>query len=272
MSDEKKKPEADSGGQDELLGKIKVLEEALESIEQSRKQKSMISLIGLILVILGIILFFLNLKSFAEKTFSDEANQKELMNKMYDNVLEIGKNNVNLKFMEKEFREDILPYVSQQIIDKFKQDAPKFQKEGENFAVEMENYLNDDVKEKLIKALSESLLEVEVVLNEKYPKMTPDELRIVLDEARRIFIIRITGMIEEKLDYISKDLGSLKKSVDQFKNCPEYKAHDPKNPETNNYVKIKMVEAMLELVLCKLREQGEIEPFHLSPGVTGGVK
>ena len=272
MSDEKNKPEVSSGGQDELLGKIKVLEEALESIEQSRKQKTMISLIGLILVLLGIFLFFLNLKSFAVKTFADEANQKELILKMYDKVVAIGKHNDNLKFMKKEFREDILPYVSQQIIAKFKEDAPKFKKEGKEFAVELENYLNEDVKEKLVKALSESLVEVEVVLKEKYPNITPDELTKVLDEARRVFVVRITEIIQKKLDYISKDLGSLKDSIDEFKNCPEYKAHDPRNPETNNHVKIQMVEAMLELVLCKLREQGEIEPFILSPGVTGGVK
>ncbi len=133
MNDEKKQPEANSGGKDELLGKIKVLEESLEKIEQSRKQKSMISLIGLVLVLLGIVLFFMNLKSFAEQKFTDEAFRNKLMETLRSDMKEIAEKNPNITLMQQDFQEKVLPYVSKQIINRFKEDVPKFQKEGENF-------------------------------------------------------------------------------------------------------------------------------------------
>ena len=269
MNDEKKQPEANSGGKDELLGKIKVLEESLEKIEQSRKQKSMISLIGLVLVLLGIVLFFMNLKSFAEQKFTDEAFRNKLMETLRSDMKEIAEKNPNITLMQQDFQEKVLPYVSKQIINRFKEDVPKFQKEGENFASELEHYLNEEVKEKLVKALSESLVEVEGVLKQKYPKMTTEELQKILDKARSIFIIKITDVIEKKLEYISKDLGTLKGSIERFKSCEEYKAHDSKNPHTVHNVKIQMVESMLELVIYQLNEQKGGRPVE---PLIGGAK
>lgn len=272
MSDEKKKPEKVSGEQDGALDRIKVLEEALESIEHSRKQKSMISLIGLILVLMGIVLFLVNLKAYAEKKFNDKAFQKEILDTLRDDMMAIAKDNANIKRIQTEFKEDIFPYVAKQVTDRFKKDLPKFQKTGEDFAVELDNYLNNEVKDRVVKAMSESLVEVEGTLKEKYPKMTPDQLQTILDEARNVFIIEITDVIEKKLDFVEKDLATLKVSIDKFKNCEEYKAHDPKNPDTNNSVKIKMVEGMLELILCHIKEQGEIDPLVVEPISIGGAK
>jgi len=270
MSEEKKQPETDAGSSDELLKKIRVLEKALDSIEESRKKKSMISIIGLILVLLGLLLFFVNLKSFAAKKLNDAEFQNELITILRNDLKDMLKENSNITLMQQDFKEKVLPYVSQQILDRFKKDVPKFQEVGENFADELKTYLNNDVKEKLIKALSESLVEVEATLKEKYPTMKIEDLHKIIKDARHVFIIRITDIIEKKLDYISKDLGSLKSSVDNFKNCEEYKQYDAKNPNTAHKVKIEMVEAMLELIIYQLNDekgQRSVEPLTL-----GGAK
>jgi len=270
MSEEKKQPETDADSHDKLLSKIKVLEDALDSIEQSRKKKNMISLIGLILVLLGLILFFINLKSFAAMKLNDSNFQNELMTIIRNDLKDMAKNNPNITLMQQDFKEKVLPYVSQQILNKFKEDVPKFQEVGENFADELKDYLNNDVKDKLIKALSESLVEVEAVLKEKYPTMKVDKLHKIINEARHIFVIRITNVIEKKLEYISKDLTSLKRSIENFKACEEYKIHDAKNPNTAHHVKIQMVESMLELIIYQLNdEKGQriVEPL-----TAGGAK
>jgi len=72
------------------------------------------------------------------------------------------------------------------------------------------------------------------------------------------------------VDYISKDLGSLKASIEEFKNCEEYKAHDPTNPDTAHHVKVQMVESMLELVIYQLNEQKG--KFPAEPLISGGAK
>jgi hypothetical protein len=270
MSEEKKQPEADAARNDELLNKIKVLEEALDSIEQSRKKRSMISLIGLVLVLLGLILFFINLKSFAAVKLNDADFQKELLTIVRNDLKDMAKSNPNITLMQQDFKEKVLPYVSKQILERFKKDVPKFQEVGENFADELKAYLNNDVKDKLIKALSESLVEVETILKEKYPTMKADELHKIINEARHIFVIRITDIIEKKLDYISEDLGSLKTSIENFKNCEEYKTHDAKNPNTSHHVKIQIIESMLELVIYQLNDEKGQRP--VEPLTAGGAK
>ena len=268
MSEETKIPEAATDSNDELLKKIQDLEQALDHMEQARKQKSMVSIIGLILVLLGLVLFFINLKDFASTKFSDDNFRNELMTIVRKDLKEIANTNPNVTLMQQDIKEKVLPYVSKQIFERFKQDIPEFQKVGENFTEELKSYLNKDVKDKLIKALAESLAEVEGVLKEKYPTMKADELQKILDEARQVFVIKITDVIEKKLDYISKDLGSLKNSIDRFKECEEYKQHDPANPDTVHAVKVEMVEAMLELVIYQLNSQkGQLTVEPLKGGV-----
>lgn len=268
MSEEKKAAvNAESNG--ELLKKIKLLEDALDSMEQSRKQKNMISLIGLVLVLLGLVLFFINLKKFAAEKFNDNAFREELLTTVRNDLKDLASSNPNITLMRQDLKEKVLPYVSKQILERFKQDIPKFKAAGEDFAGELKVYLNTDVKNRLIKALTESLVDIEGVLKEEYPTMKPEELHKIILEAKDIFVLRISEAIDRKLEYISDDLGSLKASVDKFKECEEYKLHDPQNPDTAHHVKIQMVEAMLELVIYQLNEQkgrSSVEPL------TGGTK
>ena len=267
MSEEKKKqPDSTAGEKEILLKKLQHLEQALDKIEQSRKQKNLISFIGLIMVLLGLLLFFMNLKSYASSKLSDNAFREELISIARQDLKEIASTNEHAAGMRDDVQNIILPYVSEKIIERFKEDAPHLRKTGENFAGEMKDYLNNDVKEKLIKALSESLAEVSGVLEEKYPKMTPEQLKKLLDETHRIFIIRITDIVDTKIGYISDDLGALKSSVDNFKNCKEYKKHDPTNQNTAEYVKKQMVEAMLELIIYHLNEQKGALPVEKSVG------
>jgi predicted hydrocarbon binding protein len=270
MSEEKKQPETDANGNDVLLKKIEVLEKALNSIEDSRKKRNMVSLIGLILLLLALVLFFINLKNFASEKLNDAKFQNELITTLRNDLKDMLNENPNITLMQQDFKEKVLPYVSKQILERFKEDVPKFQEAGENFADELKVYLNNDVKDKLIKALTESLVEVESVLKEKYPTMKVEELHKIINEARHIFIIRITRIIEKKLDYISKDLASLKTSIENFKNCKEYQKHDPLNPHTIHNVKIEMVESMLELIIYQLNDEKAQRPVESL--TAGGVK
>ena len=197
----------------------------------------------------------MNLKSFVSNKLSTDEFQAELLAVVRSDMKDLVHTNPNVTIMQQDFKEKVLPYVAKQVLARFKQDLPKFKSEGENFADELQEYLENDVKDRLIKALSESLVEVEGVLKEEYPQMSADELQRILDEARHVFVIRITDIIEKKITYISDDLNSLKASIDNFKNCKEYTMHDASNPHTVHAVKVEMVEAMLELVIYQLNEE-----------------
>lgn len=269
MGENQKTPKQQTGSNEELLRKIKVLEEALESIDKSQKQKSLISFIGFMLVLLGLIIFFVNLKSFAASKLNDNDFQDELIAIVQSDLKEVMHTNPNVTIMQQDLKKEVLPYVAKQIIKRFKQELPKFKFTGEKFSIELKSYLDHDVKAQLIKALTESLVDVEGVLKEEYPNMPPEELEKVIAEARHVFVLKITDIIEKKIAYVSDDLASLKASINNFKNCEEYTMHDASNPHTLHAVKIEMVEAMLELVIYQLNEekgQRPVEPL------TGGAK
>ena len=269
MSVEKRKPEENTGNSEELLKKIQQLEEMIIGIEQSRKKKGMVSMIGLILVILGILLFFVNLKSFAANKLSDDSFKEELATILRKDLQELAQNDPDILQLRKDMQKEVIPYVAKEIIKRFKKDMPHFQKKGEDFAAELKGYLEKDIKQRVVRALSESMVEVEKIMKEKYPNITVEQLHKLLKDAKLIFIHEISNAIEKKMAGIYDDIDLLKSSVYKFKECSEYKQLDPQNPETSHKVKVEMVEAMLELVVYHLDEQKGKLP---AEPLTGGVK
>ena len=252
---DKKMPDKKSDALSSALEEqLKSLEDHLEAIEQAKKQRNLVSIVGLLLIILAIALFVMNLSNFVREKSNDEAFQKELLTKLGADLKEVQKN-PDLQAMMNDIRSEVLPLLAKEIVERFKKDAPKFQAKGENFAKEMQDYLENDVKNKLIRSLSTSLIDVEGIIKERYPDISVDDLKKVLDSAQAEFIIQITDVIEERIDSVRLDIEDLKASVAKFKECEEYKDLDPKNPDTLNHVKLQMVESMLELVIYQINPQ-----------------
>lgn len=260
MADSKKKPDKNKSDKkkdalsEALQGQLKTLEEHLEAIEQSKKQRNLVSIVGLLLIILAIALFVMNLSNFVKEKSNNEVFQKELLTKLGEDLKEV-KNNPNLQAMIGDVRAEILPHLAKQIVARFKKDVPKFKAKGEDFAKDMQDYLENDVKEKLVKSLSESLVDVEDIIREKYPDITMEDLKKVLDATQAEFVIAITNVIEARIDSVRIDIDELKASVAKFKNCDEYKQLDPAHPDTLSHVKLQMVESMLELVIYQINPQ-----------------
>jgi len=268
MADPKKSPETnDSGNEQELLKKLEALEESLEVIEQSKKQRNLVSIVGLLLIILAIALFAMNISNFVANKVTNSDFQKELLTTLVKDMKEVSRN-PNLQAIMDDIKSEILPNLSKEIIERFKKDAPEFQEKGENMVKNIQDYLENDVKKKLVKSLSEALLDVEGVLKEKYPNISSEELQKILKYAQDTFIIEITNVIEEKLNSVSIEIGALKHSVNNFKECEEYKKLDPLNKDTLGHVKLQMVESMLELVIYQINPTKGQDQVH----VTGGTK
>lgn len=258
MADPKMKPDkqSDEGNdQSEALQKILVsLEEDLVAMEASKKQRNLVSLVGLLLIILAIAMFMMNLSNFAKGKMNDNQFKKELLTKLAEDLKDV-RNNPNLQGMIKDLKSEILPNLSKQIIKRFKEDVPQLKAKGEDFASELQHYLENDIKDKIVKSLTTSLLKVENIIKEKYPEISSDDLAKVLHAAQADFVIEITEVIESKIDTIRLDIDNLKASVSKFKDCEEYKKLDPANSHTMGHVKMQMVEAMLELVIFQINPE-----------------
>jgi hypothetical protein len=80
----------------------------------------------------------------------------------------------------------------------------------------------------------------------KYPEVNPDEMKPILQKIMDIFIVETNAIIEKRLYNAYLSLGELSETVNQFGRLEETKKFDPKNLD---YVKLQMIEAMLELAI-----------------------
>ncbi len=256
MSKRKEKPDGKSGEgnavNEALMQKLRTLNEHLEAIERSKKQRNLVSVVGLLLIILAIAFFIMNVTNFAKELSHDSDYHKELLTTLGKDLREVKDTNPHLKGMLVDLKSEIIPYLSDKIVERFKEEVPQFKSKGGDFVKDMEQYLENDVKSKLVKSLAKSLVDVEGVLKEKYPDISPDDIEKVLNSARATFVIEITNIIETRIDSIRLELDGLKESVSKFKDCDEYKELDHTNPNTMDYVKLQMVESMLELVIYQI--------------------
>lgn len=271
MADSKKKSDKKADNADNaclaaIEARIKALDGDLDAIEQSKKQRSLVGLVGVVLIILGMALFLMNISSFFKQKARDKEFHAELLEKIGHDMLEV-QNNPNLQALLEDLRNKILPDMADAIVERFKESAPDFQEKGQDIAGSLQDYLENDVKEKFTMSLAHSLLDVEGILKEKFPDISPDDIARVLDSAQRTFIEEVTNVIEERLDSVRIEIELLKESIAKFKDCEEFKKLDHTNPDTLAYAKLQMVEAMLELVIYQINEEkGNLRVVELPGG------
>lgn len=256
----------------ELLEKIAKMEETLEDIQRDKKKRDLVGIVGFLLVLAALLIFLSNFFGFAKNKMHDPRFHKELLSSVSGDLKDISENSPNFKLIMRDLRDEILPSLYKQVLARLKKETPKIKGAGKKMASDIKVYLKKDVKNKLINALSESLTDVETVLHKKYPKISVHDLHKVISSAQSTFILEVTGMLDKKLAYVSDDLGSLKASVDQFKQCEEYGSLDPNDEQTLHEVKTQMVESMLELVIYHLNEKKGAELVDASGIAKGGVK
>jgi hypothetical protein len=252
------KKNAGKGGGEDMLSRLGRLEECLAEIERTRRQRSLISIGGLVLVLLGIALFAANLWGFGMKLMEPES-QTQIMAKVQEDMTDLLQNDATIKQLARDLQDDVVPYVVEQVTNRFKAELPEFRQQGEDILLNLQGYLEKDVKEKLGEALADILAEVEQKLLAKYPQVTPEELQSVIENSQAVFIEEVTTLIERKLDVVSDDLGALKESVDNFKDTPEYRQllEDIKVDKEGavNKAQIAMIEQMLELVIYHINPE-----------------
>lgn len=252
------KKNAGKGGGEDMLSRLGRLEACLAEIERTRRQRSLISIGGLLLVLLGIALFAANLWGFGVKLMEPES-QTLIMAKVQEDMTDLLQNDATIKQLARDLQDDVIPYVVEQVTNRFKEELPEFRQQGEDILLNLQGYLEKDVKEKLGEALADILAEVEQKLLATYPNVTPEELQSVIENSQAVFIEEVTTLIERKLDVVSDDLGALKESVDNFKDTPEYRQllEDITVDKEGavNKAQIAMIEHMLELVIYHINPE-----------------
>ena len=271
MTDSRKtdgKPDKQEQNNTVLMKRLNTLEKDLAAINSAKKQKTIFSLIGATLVLIALIMFLMNISHFfKEKVNSPEFRSKILKQGIAD--MKDLKTNPHLQNVIHDIKNDVLPTLAKEVIKRFKEELPAFKAQGNDFLKELKTYLETDVKQRIEKSLLAYLVKVEGTLKEHYPNLSVDDLNKIIESSQAVFIIELDKVIQSKLDIVQDDLLVLKRSKEQFKFCPEYKALDENNPHSVAYAKQQLIVSMLELVIYHIDpERGKIPYLE----VAGGVK
>jgi hypothetical protein len=159
-----------------------------------------------------------------------------------------------------------LPVFMKEFKKQFKAEFPKFQKQGVQAAGNLEVYLVNDVKQKLLGELSGAIHKMEKDVLKKYPDLDTEKMEIALKDVESHFVENMTESLNQRVDKVKKELDDLYNSFDQFKGDPEYKKLSPEHvPE----VESKLIETALELCIYQVNPKKGKMPSALPEG---GVK
>jgi hypothetical protein len=243
MADSPKK----TNGEDELLASISRLEADLQEIEKARKQQALIGRVGVILILFAILLFVWNMWNFSKSLVKSE-NLDRLGQQFSRDMQDLAKD-PEVRKMQENLVKQVIPDITNQIIERFKKDIPNFRKKGERVLANLQIYVQGYLKEELEKALAESVVQLEKELHATYPKISADKLEKVMKSAEATFIEQITAAIEKRMEMIYEDLDKAEKTLDKFSSLDDMKQL---SKQTQDQVKLGLIEALLELGIYEI--------------------
>ena len=260
MADSPKK----TNGEDELLASVSRLEADLQEIEKARKQQALIIRVGVILILVAILLFAWNIWNFSKSLMKSESLD-QFGQKFSRDMQDLAKD-PEVRRMQDNLVKQVIPDITNQIVERFKQDMPNFRKKGEKVLFNLQIYVQGYLKEELEKALAESVVKLEKELHTSYPKISVDKLQKVLKSAEVTFIEQVTNAIEKRIEMIYEDLDKAEKTLDKFSNLDDMKKLSKQTPDE---IKLALIESMLELGIYEINPVKGNMPATV---VQGGVK
>jgi hypothetical protein len=260
MADSPKK----TNGEDDLLACVSRLEADLQEIEKARKQQALIVRVGVLLILFAILLFAWNIWNFSKSLMKSESLD-QFGQKFSRDMQDLAKD-PEVRRMQDNLVKQVIPDITNQIVERFKQDMPNFRKKGEKVLFNLQIYVQGYLKEELEKALAESVVKLEKELHASYPKISVDKLQKVMKSAEATFIEQVTHAIEKRIEMIYEDLDKAEKTLDKFYNLDDMKKLSKQTPDE---IKLALIESMLELGIYEINPVKGNMPATVAQG---GVK
>ena len=243
MADSPKK----TNGEDDLLASVSRLEADLQEIEKARKQQSLIVRVGVLLILFAILLFAWNIWNFSKSLMKSE-NLDQLGQKFSRDLQDLAKD-PEVRKMQENLVKQVIPDITNQIIERFKKDIPNFRKKGEKVLANLQVYVQGYLKAELEKALAESVVKLEAELHATYPKISAEKLEKVIKSAETTFIEQVTNALEKRIEMIYEDLDKAEKTIDKFSSLDDMKKLSKQSPDE---IKLGLIESLLELGIYEI--------------------
>lgn len=251
---------ADQGkvSEEEMLKKLSRMEEQIVAISKRRSQRTMVNIGGMLLILFFFVLFVVNIINFVYNY-----NKTELSTELEKHMIYILQSS-DMKDLTNELQKEVVPLVRDEIVKQFKTREDEIHDKAVQSAKNLQEYLENDVHAKVTQQLSSSVDELEKEILDKYPKIPPERMQKVMDEAQVAFIHEVTDKLEDRLNTAITDISVLGRTLDKLKEDPEYqKLSKDKIGEIENL----LIESLLELTIYNMNPDKAKQPAVLEGGV-----
>jgi hypothetical protein len=233
----------DVGNQEEVLSRLESLEKILDDNVRQRKLKSSITGVGVALIVVAIVLFVYNTYRFGK-----EYDHETLLLELKESGARMAKDK-EIATLIHDIKENMLPKLRDEILKKLKADMPQLKKETFKATDNLQAYLHDKIRKKILVALADSIKKIETDLLTKYKGLSAEEVNEVVQDAQELFIEQLGQTLDKYMALVSKDLTSLNQSFETLTHDPDYKQLQNENLDD---VKNQLIESALEMCIYQV--------------------
>ncbi|HJO95805.1 MAG TPA: hypothetical protein QF753_20590 [Victivallales bacterium] len=248
---------------EEILAKLDELQNIIAKTSKAKKITTICSTIGIIIIIIILCVFILSIYSFISNYNTDKLGLA-----LQKSIPKIAKTTEAKKLLD-QVQKELLPNYQKALIKQININSEKLQKQTLATAEDINKYMQNDMKEALLKGLRSSMITAEKEILTKYHKLNLSEERItaVLNESNALFTEKLSDNLNAKLSVATQKLTNLNNSFIKLQKSL------PKDKQLNASANIhtyenQFIESLLELLVYQMNPaKGKLPALSV-----GGVK
>ncbi|MHB9137875.1 MAG: hypothetical protein ACYC4Q_00560 [Victivallaceae bacterium] len=237
--------------------KLEAIEKTINRIDKIRRKQFFVTIGGMILIILVMAVFIARLADFVRNY-----NSQQLLEEITSNSTIIT-HSPELRSLSRDFQEVFIPTFKKELATSFESSMPAFKDEIFKSAKDIEVFLQQDVRNKILFRLSESLNKIEKGILSKHQDISSKELENAFNEVNTHFVEELTGVMDKRLATAKEKLVMLDETFKRFKDTAEYA--EARNCNTSE-IEGKLLETFLEIWIYHINPQKGMEKADVKGG------
>lgn len=191
-------------------------EDALEIVKESarlRKRGTLITSLTVVAILIMVLFLVLDLNHFA-RTYDYNAVSKEIQSEIPQLL-----NSEEIQGILASFKEKVLPVYAKEIIAKFEESESLFAEEFYTIIDDLSTNLGPELHKRVSEELAAILEESTLLVRERYPDLTEDEIATILDTFQNAVEVQYLERLQRQMTIL---LGNMHETLNGLRDDPEY--------------------------------------------------
>ncbi|QSH40862.1 hypothetical protein P0136_11025 [Lentisphaerota bacterium ZTH] len=238
MAKKKKNAALEVSENQEIAYKLDFIQDTVKRMDGIRRRQFLVTILGMLVILLVMAAFVVSLASFVQ-TYDAQKLLDEVKNNSH--IITEGP---ELKRIMGSIKKTFLPAYRRELAAAFEAEMPRLQAQLSQTARELELYLQNDLREKILSRMETALKKIEAEALKKHPDINSTALHDAFSEINKHFIENITKVLNERVEEAKVHLARLDQSFRAYEDTPEYKSLKGNDIK---FVESSLVETLLEL-------------------------